>query len=353
MRPPVPDGRTRGVTRPKWPERAIAELSARSHHSCHGGWAEVRRDSDPRPRGWPRFGDCRARTGLRGTRGGNGSRGSTAFGDQLPPRLGSHDRLPRGPLAPSRPGWFVQPVVSGEQRGRRSDGSHAPGLPGALGIAVGDVNYQLARLPCFHRRPGGNGPYLIVGTTAQGENMVNSGVLAAGTSSLAKPTLPSGSTLYATLFTEVNGTWSRYQSIAFTTGPALATFTHPLDGQLNVLSPGAFTWIPVAGAQYYDVTVEDAPARPRSAPTYQLRPHPAPAVLLRRSRPPAKHAALRHRIHLRRSPLGVPVHRVHDGRLGRSPHRGGGSRLSSWALAGSQEFRLGALGPREVHDLVK
>jgi hypothetical protein len=96
--------------------------------------------------------------------------------------------------------------------------------------------------------------YLVVGTTQYGDDLVNSGVFTSA-SSYPTPVLPAHRTLYATLFTEVNGGWSRYQSITFTTGAAMGTFTHPVNGQLGVATPSGFTWSTVAAAQAYYLMV--------------------------------------------------------------------------------------------------
>lgn len=60
--------------------------------------------------------------------------------------------------------------------------------------------------------------FLVVGTAPYGKDVINSGVLP-GTQTSFAPTgaLPGSKKLYATLLTEVNGAWTRYQAIAFTT----------------------------------------------------------------------------------------------------------------------------------------
>ncbi len=101
----------------------------------------------------------------------------------------------------------------------------------------------------------GQGYLLIVGTSQYGTNLVNSGVLGAGQSTFPTPVLPSGVTLYASVFTKVNGVFSRVESISFTTGPAKAILTNPVNGQLGVGTPTTFTWTTVAGAQNYILVV--------------------------------------------------------------------------------------------------
>lgn len=96
---------------------------------------------------------------------------------------------------------------------------------------------------------------LVVGSSQFGSNLVDSGVLAATDSSFATPVLPADETLYATLLTKVNGAFTRYEAITFTTGPAMGTLTRPLNGQLKVATPTTFTWNRVAAAENYDLVV--------------------------------------------------------------------------------------------------
>ena len=56
---------------------------------------------------------------------------------------------------------------------------------------------------------------LVIGTTAYGSNLANSGILPPSESSYNVAALPAGKNLYATLLTLVNGTWG-YQAIIFT-----------------------------------------------------------------------------------------------------------------------------------------
>jgi serine protease len=107
--------------------------------------------------------------------------------------------------------------------------------------------------------PKAQGYLLAVGTTRYGTDLALSGVLPATQSSFATPVLPANRTLYASLLTEVNGAWSRQQSIAFTTGSVGATFTAPLNGQTGVATPLTFTWTPVASAQAFSLALGSAP----------------------------------------------------------------------------------------------
>ena len=66
---------------------------------------------------------------------------------------------------------------------------------------------------------GATNYYLTVGTTLYGSDLFSSGVMPPDQSSKNLPALPAGRTLYATLFTATDGTWSGSQSITFTAAP--------------------------------------------------------------------------------------------------------------------------------------
>jgi hypothetical protein len=99
------------------------------------------------------------------------------------------------------------------------------------------------------------GYLLAVGTNRYGSDIVSSGLLPAGQSSYATPILPPGRTLYAILWTKVNGAFVGFQSITFTAGPAMGTFVGPTNGAVNLVTPSAFTWTPIAAAQNYYLAV--------------------------------------------------------------------------------------------------
>lgn len=99
------------------------------------------------------------------------------------------------------------------------------------------------------------GYIVVVGTTRFGTNLANSGILPASQTSYTAPILPANQQLYATLLTKVNGTWSLFQAISFTTGSRGATFTNPINGQLNVAAPLTVTWSTVAAAQAYYLVI--------------------------------------------------------------------------------------------------
>lgn len=91
----------------------------------------------------------------------------------------------------------------------------APGMATFTYPVNGQENVATPNTFTWSTIPAAQGYILVIGTTLFGTNLVNSGVLAADTSSFAVPALASGKVLYATLLTEVNGVWSRYQVIGF------------------------------------------------------------------------------------------------------------------------------------------
>ncbi len=103
--------------------------------------------------------------------------------------------------------------------------------------------------------PSAQGYFLTIGTTLYGSDLFNSGVMAAGQVTRSVPALPSGKTLYASLFTATNGAWSGSQSITFTAAPGVASLTYPAPGQSGVDTARSFTWTTVPGAQGYFLSV--------------------------------------------------------------------------------------------------
>jgi hypothetical protein len=97
---------------------------------------------------------------------------------------------------------------------------------------------------------------VTVGTTAGGSDLMSATLPANQTSELIPP-LPTVQTLYATISTEISGTWTQ-RSITFTAAAAWATFTNPVDGQTNVDTTSSFRWQPSARAQAYFLTVGTA-----------------------------------------------------------------------------------------------
>lgn len=96
---------------------------------------------------------------------------------------------------------------------------------------------------------------LTVGTVPYGTDLANSGILGPSQSSFTVPALPVGRALYATLLTETNGAWTRFQSAPFVAANPAAHLTSPTDGQANVDLSRPFTWAPGPAAQGYVLTI--------------------------------------------------------------------------------------------------
>jgi hypothetical protein len=102
--------------------------------------------------------------------------------------------------------------------------------------------------------PQAQGYIVVVGTRRFGTDVFNSGILPASQLSVVTPILPARQKLYATVLTKVNGAFTRYQAIAFTTGPIAATF--PFPGNANaVVAPTWLTWNARSQAQAYDLVI--------------------------------------------------------------------------------------------------
>jgi endoglucanase len=100
------------------------------------------------------------------------------------------------------------------------------------------------------------GYVVMIGTTVGGYDVMGSGELPATQSSFTPwSALPAGRTLFARIYTKVDGAYSRYHDISFTAvvgGRAL--FTSPSDGQPADMT-AAFTWSTAAPAQGYYLTI--------------------------------------------------------------------------------------------------
>jgi hypothetical protein len=94
---------------------------------------------------------------------------------------------------------------------------------------------------------GVQGYRLSVGTAQGGTTILDASSLPATQNSMFMPNLPSG-TLWARVWTKVNGSYSRFQDVSFTAAPGQAAFTNPTQGQTGVATTGNFTWSPASGA---------------------------------------------------------------------------------------------------------
>jgi PKD repeat protein len=107
--------------------------------------------------------------------------------------------------------------------------------------------------------PAGQGYQLWIGTSPGDGSLLKSGLLSASASTYQVPELPTGVTLWATLYTKVAGNWGNWQDIPFTVSTSRNAFTYPAAGQqsINTLTP--LSWSPATGAQAYRLTIGTNP----------------------------------------------------------------------------------------------
>jgi Putative Ig domain len=125
--------------------------------------------------------------------------------------------------------------------------------------ADGQTNIDTTQPFTWSALPQAQGYYLIVGTTLYGADLINSGVLPATQTTLNGPALPTNTTLHATLYTAINGTWASYQTTTFTAAAGQGTLTYPTNNQTNVDPTHPFTWTPITHTQGYYLTVGTTP----------------------------------------------------------------------------------------------
>ncbi|MEA2195706.1 MAG: hypothetical protein QOG42_2260, partial [Solirubrobacteraceae bacterium] len=135
--------------------------------------------------------------------------------------------------------------------------------------------------------PAAQGNYLVVGTGPGAADIVNSGVLPGNQLSYTLPIMPIG-IVYATVFTELGGRWTAYQSITFQVAPLVASFTYPLPGLLNVDATRPITWATNSQDQGYVLVVGTSPGSanlinsgilPARQNSYKPPPMPADTLL--------------------------------------------------------------------------
>lgn len=84
---------------------------------------------------------------------------------------------------------------------------------------AGQVDVDTTKPFTWTALPAAQAYILVAGTTVYGTDLLISGILPASQSSYPMPALPAGRPIYATLLTEVNGAWTRFQAVTFTAGP--------------------------------------------------------------------------------------------------------------------------------------
>lgn len=97
--------------------------------------------------------------------------------------------------------------------------------------------------------PSGEAYYLYIGTSKGSSDLVGSGETQA--TSYDAPPLPTGKTLWARVWTKVNGGWSRYSDVSFQVSASASRLTYPKQGQTDVDSSSPFKWSAAPGAEGY------------------------------------------------------------------------------------------------------
>lgn len=113
----------------------------------------------------------------------------------------------------------------------------------------GSTGFNVTNAFTWQPAPQAQGYLLTVGTTPGGSDLAWSGMLPASQASYRVPALPAG-TLWATISTENNNTWTS-QQINFTAVATEAALISPTSGQAKVAPNATFTWSTVSGVQGY------------------------------------------------------------------------------------------------------
>jgi hypothetical protein len=111
------------------------------------------------------------------------------------------------------------------------------------------TNVDMSQPVTWTAVPGVDAYYLYIGTSAGAKNVVNTGETQA--TSYLVVNAPSDVTLYARLWTRVDGVW-RFVDITFTAASgASLSFTYPATGATTAHTTQALQWTSVANAQAY------------------------------------------------------------------------------------------------------
>jgi PKD repeat protein len=124
---------------------------------------------------------------------------------------------------------------------------------------AGQTNVNTATPFSWADIPAGQGYQLWIGRSLGDGSLLKSGALSASTSTYQVPTLPTGVTLWARLYTEVAGNWDNFQDVPFTVTASRVALTYPTAGQQNINTLTPFSWSPVTGAQAYRLTIATLP----------------------------------------------------------------------------------------------
>jgi NHL repeat len=138
---------------------------------------------------------------------------------------------------------------------------------------VGQTNVNTATPFSWGDVPGGQGYQLWIGTSRGDGRLLKTAQLPANTSTYQVPTLPTGVTLWARLYTQAGGDWGNYRDIPFTVTASPDVFTYPTAGQQNINTLTPLSWGAMTGAQAYHVTIGKKPGTSELANSGILSPN--------------------------------------------------------------------------------
>jgi hypothetical protein len=136
----------------------------------------------------------------------------------------------------------------------------ASGSPAALAYPVnGSTNVDTSKPFTWTPVPTAEAYYLYLGTAKGAKDVLDSGAMSASTTSYPAPALPVGQTLWARLWTEVNGSWTYSQDISFQVSKSASRFGYPKQGMIAVDTRKPFTWSTAPDAQAYYLRIGTSP----------------------------------------------------------------------------------------------
>jgi hypothetical protein len=131
--------------------------------------------------------------------------------------------------------------------------------PDAVLVSPSNGQQNVGASPTFQwtSASGALGYYLYVGTTQGAKDLVNTGQIEGTTYTVTTP-LPAGATLWARIWTNLNGSWVYQSDISFTISPD-AVLVSPSNGQQNVSPAITLQWTSSPKAEAYYLYVGTAP----------------------------------------------------------------------------------------------
>ena len=157
----------------------------------------------------------------------------------------------------------------------------------------GESNVNTSHAFTWSPVPGAQYYYLYVGTTQGAVNLAQLLRPVASSTSYTVPPLPTGQTLWARIYTEVNGAWL-YQDISFQVSSPRPGSPSLLAGETNFDSRSDLQWAPAPDAQAYYLHVGTTPGRQRRL---HLRHDLGDQDLGHGPQPPDRRAAVRQALH--------------------------------------------------------